>query len=629
MTQRIWYSIVFICVLLSMTAMLFANEEEQIFSDEKKTVVEAVYSNPNFLPLIDVEQAKITLVDLSKSFQQLSDEYSEWDDKRQELEDEYSDIQVAIERIIFDMEKTKWLVTDTLTKISLFKKQISDLKWEVQELEGTLWNSKDNLTEYTTFLYKLHNDFYGKDLNINDIKLLVKSDNIADTLSSDHLVQMLTMKLTVLLDLIRTQQVSYTKHIMDLNRAKLAYQNAWRSLKRDLEELQQQKSHFYELLSYLKASRDEADNRVGKLRLSRDELEWHMSQLQQATNISMQNDIQEWSPLHKLLQVKDRDDGNRYFSRPIMPVKFVQYYFNDPYYAQEYGESFQWISLEVEQWSELYAPAPGIVYKAYTSDDVSLSWLVLVHKHWYISFYRPLSEVFVKPGQLVKRWEIIWRTGGQPGTNGAGLDAESPHLVFELMKNGEAIDPYSIMDISIFESKEELPQEYRMKYLQDYFARQVNLNDIEVLPWNTILERRDAFLNKYATGPYRDPSLWYDGSSDTGIDPIFGICIGFAETSFRNFKTTYNIGNVWNDDSWNTVTYGSPLAWVKALYNVLNNQYLWGYYTINELSRFWNTDWYIYASSPYNWQKNIMKCMSAIYDYPVPEDYPFRSRIDE
>jgi hypothetical protein len=168
-----------------------------------------------------------------------------------------------------------------------------------------------------------------------------------------------------------------------------------------------------------------------------------------------------------------------------------------------------------------------------------------------------------------------------------------------------------------------------MKYLQDYFAREINLNDIEELAWDTILERRDSFLNKYATGPYRDPSLWYDGAIDTGIDPIFGICIGFAETSFRNFKTTYNIGNVGNDDSGNTVTYGSPLAWVKALYNVLNNRYLWWYFTINELSRFGNSDGYIYASSPYNWQKNIMKCMSAIYAYPVPEDYPFRSRKDK
>lgn len=603
---------------------LFAQEDSLAIEEQQKAVVDAVYSNPNFLPLIDVEQAKMTLSDLSTSFQRMSDEYFEWDDKRQELEDEYGDIQVSIEHIIFDMDSTKEMVVDTLTKISLFKRQIDELKTKVRSLEWNLQDSKWNLTQYTTFLYKLHNDFYGQDLWINDVKLLVKSDNIADTLSSDHLVQMLTTKLTILLDVIRNQQVGYTKHIMDLNKAKLAYQTAAWSLKDDLEELQQQKRHFYELLSYLKASRQEADSKIGKLRLSRDELESQMKQLQQATNISTQQDIEEWSRLHELLNIKDRDDGKRYFSRPIMPVKFVQYYFNDPYYTQETGKQFNGIKLEVEQGNEIYAPAPGIVYKAYQSEDLALSWVVIVHKYWYISFYKPLSEVYVKKGQLVKRGQIVGRTWGQPGTNGAGLESETPHLVFELMKNGEFIDPYSVMDISIFESKEELPQEYRMKYLQDYFAREINLNNVEQLPGDTILERRDAFLDRYATWPYRDPSLWYDGAADKGIDPIFGICIWFAETSFKNFKTANNIGNVGNDDSGNTVVYGSPLAWVKALYNVLNNQYLGWYRTINELSRFGNADWYIYASSPFNRQKNIMKCMSAIYDYPVPEDYPFR-----
>lgn len=79
-----------------------------------------------------------------------------------------------------------------------------------------------------------------------------------------------------------------------------------------------------------------------------------------------------------------------------------------------------------------------------------------------------------------------------------------------------------------------------------------------------------------------------------------------------------------NDDSGDTITYESPLAGAKALFNVLNNRYLGGYNTINELSRFGNSDSFIYASSPYNRQKNVMKCLSAIYGYHIPEDFPFR-----
>ncbi|USN54387.1 MAG: hypothetical protein H6765_07615 [Candidatus Peribacteria bacterium] len=118
--------------------------------------------------------------------------------------------------------------------------------------------------------------------------------------------------------------------------------------------------------------------------------------------------------------------------------------------------------------------------------------------------------------------------------------------------------------------------------------------------------------------------MWYDGAKDTNINPLLGMCIGFAETSFKNFKSENNIGNVGNDDSGNTVEFDTPLAGVAALYATLNNQYLGEYQTLDQLSRYGNLDGYIYASSPFNRQKNIMTCLSSIYDTYIPEDFAFR-----
>lgn len=615
-----------IVLITWVTSFLLAQDTPTDFSEQKEVLTEEVYSNPEFISLIDVDQAKVTLTDLSRSFQQLADQYESRDDKREELENEYTDVQVAVESIMHNMAETRKTALVTLTKVALYKKKIKQLKQQIKELAISLETSKSNLTAYTTFLYKLQNDYYGKDLAINDIKLLVKSENIADSLSSDLLVQMLTQQLTVLLDSIRREQVARTKHIMDLNATKLSYEASAKKLTSDMKELKQQKKYFYELLWYLQASREDADAKVGSLRLSKQELESEMNRLQYATTQSYH--VKTGSVTYQLLHLKDREDGDRYFSRPVMPVGNVQYYYHDPYYLQQYGKQYEGISLDVEQWVEVYAPAPGIVYKVHESDDVDLNWIMIIHKYGYMSFFRPMSEIYVEKNDVIKRGQIIWRTGGQPWTKGAWLETTAPHLAFDILKNGEAVDPYSIMDISIFENKELLPQEYRMKYLQDHFSRDVDLSKAKVVPWDTIEERRDAFLQKYASGPYRDASLWYDGSKYTGIDPIFGMCIWFAETSYKHFKTKNNIWNVGNDDSGNTVEYESPLSGVKALYNVLNNQYLWGYYTINELSRFGNTDGYIYASSPYNRQKNIMNCMTTIYGYPVPEDYPFRRWID-
>ncbi len=597
--------------------------------DQKQIVMESVYSNPDFLPLVDVDQARIQLSDLSDSFQELADQYALLDDKREEIEKKYGNVQLTIDKIIRDTQKAKTWITDSLTKIALFTKKITELKEDLEVLEVEIEKGQQHLTHYTTFLYKLNNDYYGSDLEISDLKLLTKSDNIAATLSTDMLVQMLTIKLQALLFELQSQQVRYSDYTIELNKAKLAYEDTAFALKKDLESLEQQKKHLYLLLTYLQQDKASTDGEIHMIWKSKQELQRQLSVMRKVANSNLEEGLEQGTQIYTLLQLPDRDNWKRYFTWPVLPATRIQYYFNDPIYAQEFKENYNWLSIEIPQGTPVRAPAPGIVYSVHSDDDIELNRVVIVHKFWYTTFFSPLSEVFVKPGQLIKRGEIIGNSGGQPGTEGAWLETAVPHLSFEILKNGESIDPYSVLDLSIFNGEEELPAEHRMKYLQDYLAREVDLSNPPEVTGETVAERRDNFLERYATRPWNDATLWNDGAVDSGIDPLFGICIWFAETSFRNFKTTNNIGNVWNDDSGNTVEFESPLGGVKALFSVLNNQYLGDYYTIDELSRFGNKEWYIYASSPYNRQKNVMNCLTAIHGYKIPEDYPFRMRMVE
>ena len=228
-----------------------------------------------------------------------------------------------------------------------------------------------------------------------------------------------------------------------------------------------------------------------------------------------------------------------------MPVEEINFYFKDTNFLQEFDKEFPGIDIAVDQGSYVRSVAPGIVFKVSSHNDISLNWLAIVHKYGYISFYSPMSEIAVKEGEVVQRGEVIGKSGGEPGSIGAGVDSSTPHLQFELLKNGEHIDPLHHLDISIFPKDNSLPEEYNIKYVQDYFSREVELaqEKIEVVG-DSIEERRDDFLQRYATGPYRDPAIRYDASRNTGIDPLFGMCIGFAETSFKNFKSLNNIGNV-------------------------------------------------------------------------------------
>ena len=142
----------------------------------------------------------------------------------------------------------------------------------------------------------------------------------------------------------------------------------------------------------------------------------------------------------------------------------------------------------------------------------------------------------------------------------------------------------------------------------------------------TARDRRLQFLQKVGAAPYNNIELWETAAEGTNVDVDLGICIGYAETSLgRHFASSNNIGNVGNNDRGDRVDKDSPIAGARAIYYTLNNQYLGGYHTLYELSGYGNKDGAIYASSEYNRQKNISKCLSSIKGYIVPEDFPFRT----
>ncbi len=629
--KKILQTIAVVCVMIPFMVVAQADlsdkenpEDVLSYNAQKGKLLQEVYSNPDYVSLIDIEKATITMEDLSRSFLAIEKEYEQYNEERTIIEEKYWNVQESINKILNESALTQELVVDTLTKISLLKNKISKLKEAIAVIQWDIEKSSGDLQEYTKFLYYLYNDYYWWWSWGNNVSLLVKSDNIAESLSTNDSVIILTKYLQNLLDTMKQKQHENVLMIQDVNKAQLAYTQAWMKLKDDLDSLDQQKASLYELLSYLQTTKEIADSRVSALRSSKEEL---VNQLWTIKSIARQaSQVRKDTPAAKLLAMKDKEDWDTYFSWPVLWSNFVSRFFHDEFFFKETWEKYEWVRFEVPQRSPVYSTAPWVVYKVVYDDDMSLAWIILLHKYGYASFYSPLNEVFVKEWTLVSRGEILWMSWWQPWTKWSWIDSDWPRLDFAITKNGDPFDPLLWLDISIYVEKNELPEIYHTKFIKNLFERDVPLDKLGVIPWETIAERRDGFLALYARWPFADSSLWVDAANQTWIDPIFGICIWFAETSFKNFKTANNIWNVWNDDSWNTVVFSSPLAWAKALFNVFNNRYLGSYNTLNELSRYWNRDGFIYASSPYNRQKNIMNCLSWIYWYRVQEDFPIRRR---
>lgn len=102
---------------------------------------------------------------------------------------------------------------------------------------------------------------------------------------------------------------------------------------------------------------------------------------------------------------------------------------------------------------------------------------------------------------------------------------------------------------------------------------------------STEAERQQKLLNTYASSDFQDRTLWVEESIAESVDPTFVLCVGLAESTLgKNLTTNGNIGNVGNTDSGARRDFEDSRSGIRAISSVLNNTWLGGYATIDQLS---------------------------------------------
>jgi murein DD-endopeptidase MepM/ murein hydrolase activator NlpD len=93
--------------------------------------------------------------------------------------------------------------------------------------------------------------------------------------------------------------------------------------------------------------------------------------------------------------------------------------------------------------TEIYATGDGVVESIESKYSGYGQHVIINHGFGYESLYAHMSRVAVRPGQKVRRGQIIGYVGNTGTSTG-------PHLHYEVMKNGEKVDPsfYFYSDIT-------------------------------------------------------------------------------------------------------------------------------------------------------------------------------------
>lgn len=117
----------------------------------------------------------------------------------------------------------------------------------------------------------------------------------------------------------------------------------------------------------------------------------------------------------------------------------------DADYVKVFGVRHRAIDIAVRQNSIVRSISDGVVYATKDGGAKGYSYILVGHRDGYASLYGHVSKFLVGKGDIVVAGQAIALSGGQPGTHGAGPMTTGSHVHLEVTKDGEHVDPVSIL----------------------------------------------------------------------------------------------------------------------------------------------------------------------------------------
>lgn len=575
------------------------------------------------LALVHIKQLEDSLIASKQKVQELDSEF--YNDTNY-----YENTRPIINALITEMEITIQELTNAIQTNKDYELQIEKLNESIKEIMRQKELAKEKVEEFTKLLYQIHNEMYNGNV-IDELNIFLKWEKTFDIISQELYLKILIEDLQNIMKISESNQLEQDNKLEKAYNDKRELEKKMETYQSRIEDLDQKQAYLEDFIKLYKENKVKRDKKQQDLFKTRNDIQ---NQINQLTQEIINNDF---APAERDRR-KTREDFNKLkprgakenftMSRPVLPINAIQRYFNDEEFKKEFWTDHQSIHIKTTLWTPIHAPLDWVVVKSVDNQGLGINRIVIAHKNKMVTTYLYLRGNIVHEGEIIRQWEVIGFSNGNEGDN-IRSSSKAAGLEFGISKDGKRQDPLEILDLSTIQNKEIIPEVLQIKYIRDKEKMDIDLTNVVFIEGDTIQERRIKFLKTYAQGIYRSPTIWEEAWQDHNIDPIFVSCIVMAESSWgKNLASDNNPGNIGNPDDPNIRTnFNSPIDGIKAIYDTLDNKFLRNRNTIDELSGFGeNNKWSkLYATSPFNRQNNIQRCLSSIYGYYVPQNRPFRT----
>lgn len=417
---------------------------DRFFGEPKEIQTERI--SPLQLPEVEIP-SRPTEQDITDFRQQIQEEEKTLETFELELQEaqqklwETEQERVTLKSQLQDLDEQLGLVSQQLEKL-----QVQEKKWR-EKLE-TITREKNHLKalirikkrEMDSLLNKkfVQQERLGSGTSISMIKWIFSSQSVGEILEQKRRTRN-----------TEVQRKAEWKHLQDL-KSSLDKKEQYTALL--LQETADLKGRIAAQKKALSSFTDAKARLIARLEYSEGKLQKEAENYrreQAESTVMLQNLREGLKKMEEEITVSDSDPeilgSESKFRFPLkIPIK-VTAGFRDPAYEERWERQHDGTDFFAPQETDIFAPRQGTVRKV-ARNGYGYSYLILDHGQDLYTVYGHVSEILVNEDQKVSEGDLIARTGGTPGTVGAGFFTTGPHLHWEVFDRGRHRDPMKYLN---------------------------------------------------------------------------------------------------------------------------------------------------------------------------------------
>lgn len=340
---------------------------------------------------------------------------SELQNKQNNINQQIKDTENEISAVKEEMSDTMKQIQDLNTQISGYQSEIDDLEYKISDLEKDIEESQEKLNEAEKNYNKQEEAFKNRIVaqyeagETTYLDVLLGGGSLWDMVSNWYVVSEIA-------DLDNQMLGQMEKNKNEIEEAKKA-------LETNKEQIEVTKKNKEQKASALKSSQATKEQYVNELSDNEKELNAELEKLKKANDaITRELKAMENKYSDKIANL----GGTGTLQRPVRSgvITATMYYSSGRYHgALDYG---------VPVGTEVYAAAEGVVLAANWSNGGLGNYVCIQHSGGMRTLYgHGNGEFYVKPGDVVKKGQLIMLSGNTGNSSG-------PHLHFEVR-----VSPYN------------------------------------------------------------------------------------------------------------------------------------------------------------------------------------------